>query len=323
MTTAVLTAASTLPTPPTTLAAPHGLSHMGLREGSRHFSFDGEPRLGFRIAAGAAVALGPPTGPADAAPSVLHGFRDWCRERGLRAVVCGLPADLTGAARDAGFTLTPAGAEAILDPRRFDPRGRRWREVRAARNRARARGLRFRWLTPEERTGRRHEIDAVSQAWLRAKRPLELGFAFGGTGALLDPAARAACAEDARGRIAGFITWVPARGGWMLELLRYRPGFMAGLADHLVAASLLAFRDEGCPYASLSGTPLAKIDGAPAWTHAALAALRRAARPLYDADGLRRFKQKFNPTWTPLYLAHTGRLGLPRAALAILRASLV
>ena len=292
---------------------------MGLREGPRRFFFDGGPRLGFRIAAGAAVALGPPAGPPETAPAVLAGFHGWCRERGLRAVVCGLPADLTGAARDAGFSLTPAGAEAILDPRRVEPRGRRWREVRAALNRAPARGLRFRWLSPEERADRRHEIDAVSQAWLRAKRPLELRFAFGGAGALLDPTARAAIAEDPHGRIAGFVTWVPARGGWMLELLRYRPGVMAGLADFLAAASLLTFRDEGCPYASLSGAPLASLDGAPSWT---LAALRRAARPLYDADGLRRFKQKFNPTWTPLYLAHTGRFGLPRAAFAILRASL-
>ncbi len=292
---------------------------MGLREGSRRFFFDGQPRLGFRVAAGAAVALGPPVGPPETAPSVLHGFRDWCCERGLRAVVCGLPADLTGAARAAGYNLTPAGAEAIVDPRHFQPQGRRWREVRAARNRARARGLRFRWMTLEECAARRREIDAVSQVWLRTKRPLELRFAFGGAGALLDPATRAAAAEDAHGRIAGFVTWVPARGGWMLELLRYRPGVMAGLADFLAAASLLAFRDEGWPYASLSGAPLASLDGAPSWT---LAALRRAARPLYDADGLRRFKQKFNPTWTPLYLAHTGRFGLPRAALAILRASL-
>ena len=36
---------------------------MGLREGSRRFFFDGQPRLGFRVAAGAAVALGPPAGP--------------------------------------------------------------------------------------------------------------------------------------------------------------------------------------------------------------------------------------------------------------------
>ena len=318
MTTAALAAAppAPLPAPP---AAPHGLSHIGLREGSRRFFFDGEPRLGFRVTAGAAVALGPPVGPPETAPCVLHGFRDWCRQRRLRAVVCGLPADLTGAARDAGYNLTLAGAEAVLDPRRFHPRGRRWREVRAARNRARARGLRFRWITPEECAGRRREIDTVSQVWLHTKRPIELRFAFGGAGALLDPAARSAIAEDSHGRIAGFVTWVPARGGWMLELLRYRPGVMAGLADFLVADSLLAFRSEGCPYASLSGAPLADLDGASPWT---LAALRRAARPLYDADGLRRFKQKFNPTWTPLYLAHTGRFGLPRAALAILRASL-
>ena len=295
---------------------------MGLREGAGRFFLDGEPRLGFRIAAGAAVALGPPVGPPDAAPSVLGGFRDWCRHRGLRAVVCGLPAELAHAARDAGFSLTPAGGEAVLDPRRFEPRGRRWREVRAALNRARSRGLHFRWMTPEERAIRRHETDAVSEAWLRGKRPLELRFAFGGAGALLDPAARAAAAEDAHGRIAGFITWVPARDGWMLELLRYRPGVMAGLADYLAAASLLTFRDEGCPYASLSGAPLANLTGGSSQTNVALAALRCAIRPLYDADGLRHFKQKFNPTWTPLYLAHTGRLGLPRAALAILRASL-
>ena len=160
------------------------------------------------------------------------------------------------------------------------------------------------------------------QAWLRGKRPPELRFAFGGAGALLDPDARAAAAEDAEGRMAGFITWVPAGDGWMLELLRYRPGVMAGLADYLTASSLLAFRDEDCPYASLSGAPLTNLTACAPWTNAALAALRHAARPLYNADGLRRFKQKFNPAWTPLYLAHTGRFGLPRAALAILRASL-
>ena len=170
-------------------------------------------------------------------------------------MVCGLPAELAAAARTAGFGLTPAGGEAIIDPRRVEPRGRQWREVRAALNRARARGLRFRWMTPEERAIRRHETDAVSAAWLRGKRPPELRFAFGGAGALLDPAARAAAAEDAHGRIAGFVTWVPAHDGWMLELLRYRPGVMAGLADYLTASSLLTFRDEGCPYASLSGAP--------------------------------------------------------------------
>ena len=323
VTTAVLTAAPPTPfAPPAPRGGAHGLSHMGLREGPGRFFFDGEPRLGFRIAAGAAVALGPPTGPPDTAPSVLGGFRDWCRRRGLRAVVCGLPAELADAARDAGFGLTPAGGEAIIDPRRVEPRGRQWREVRAALNRARARGLRFRWMTPEERAIRRHETGAVSEAWLRGKRPPELRFAFGGAGALLDPDARAAAAEDAEGRMAGFITWVPAGDGWMLELLRYRPGVMAGLADYLTASSLLAFRDEDCPYASLSGAPLTNLTACAPWTNAALAALRHAARPLYNADGLRRFKQKFNPAWTPLYLAHTGRFGLPRAALAILRASL-
>ena len=69
VTTAVLTVAPPTPfAPPAPRGGAHGLSHMGLREGPGRFFFDGEPRLGFRIAAGAAVALGPPAGPPETAP---------------------------------------------------------------------------------------------------------------------------------------------------------------------------------------------------------------------------------------------------------------
>ena len=296
---------------------------MGLREGADLFAADGrEACLSFRVNARIAVALGPPVGPATASAGVFRDFRRWCSRRGLRAALCGLPGEHAASARAAGFDITPAGDEAIVDPRRVDLRGKSWREVRAALNRARSRNLSFRWLSLEERIARQSEVDSVSEAWLQGKALPELRFALGSGASILDPRARVGVAEDAAGRLMGFATWVPASGGWMLELLRYRPGAMAGLADYLVASSLLQFRDEGCAYASLSGTPLANVTGETPWAKAALSLLRWSSRPAYNFEGLRLFKQKFNPTWEPLYVAHTGHFGLARASVAILRACL-
>jgi phosphatidylglycerol lysyltransferase len=41
----------------------------------------------------------------------------------------------------------------------------------------------------------------------------------------------------------------------------------------------------------------------------------RNSRPLYNFQGLRTFKSKFNPNWEPRYLAASGMLG-PYLALA-------
>ena len=160
-------------------------------------------------------------------------------------MVCGLPAELAEAARTAGFGLTPAGDEAIIDPRRVEPRGRQWRDVRAALKVAPAPGLRFRCMTPEERASdaMRPSLRPGSAASGELPSPSE--------GPARRPRRPRRRREEPTAASPSFVTWVPARDGWMLDALP--PRRMAGLADYLTASSLHAFRDEGCPYASLSG----------------------------------------------------------------------
>ena len=299
----------------------HDLSYMGLREGTEIFSTEGgEALLGLRISSGVAVGLGSPIGLESRMEAVMGAFRRWAGKRGLLAAMCGLRGEHVRAAEAAGFDVTSVGDEATVDPRDVDLRGRPWREVRASLNRSRRRGLGFRWLSKGESELVGSRLNEVARAWLDKKALPELDFAVGGVGSIRDPDARVGVAEDATRQVLGFVTWVPSKDGWMLELLRYWPGYMAGLADFLVASSLLEFRDEGCAYASLSGTPMANGGGRTVLGRATLAAVRRLARPGYDFEGLRHFKQKFNPVWEPLYLAHTGRFGLARAAAAIMGA---
>ena len=302
----------------------HGLTYMGLREENRIlFSTEGTACIGYVTVAGSAVALGPPCGPRDAAIDLLRLFRSACQRESLRAVLCGLSEEHASAAENVGFRITSVGDEAVIDLAGVDLRGKHWREVRAALNRAGRKDVTFRWIEPEARTpSLQGKLGDVSRLWLTEKRVLELGFALGSMAALADPAIRLGVAIGATGDIEGFASWIPApaSGGWMLEMLRYRPHIMAGMADLLVASSLLGFREEGVRQVSLSGTPLAGGSPHGLTFRSLLRSLLAPARHLYNFEGLRHFKEKFNPSWRQLYIAHSGAAGLPHALWSIARA---
>lgn len=262
--------------------------------------------LGYTVAGRSAVALGPPAGPLESAMSLARDFEERLRTRGLRPVFCGVPKDFAEAVGGIGYRAVPVGDEAVVDPATVSLKGKRWREARAALNRGRRFGLRFRWVSFEQRSsGFIESVMACSDRWLSQKRMPELAFALGDLRSVQDPVVRIGVAEAPNGDVVGLVAWVPVPGkrGWMLELLRATRGCMAGLSDFLVTSSLLSFRDMRVPYASLSGTPFAvepRTDG----RVAALRLLFKPGRRLYDYEGLRHFKKKFNPVWQPLFLAH-------------------
>ncbi|MET0594435.1 MAG: phosphatidylglycerol lysyltransferase domain-containing protein [Polyangiaceae bacterium] len=91
---------------------------------------------------------------------------------------------------------------------------------------------------------------------------------------------------------------VPGRGGWFIEHLLRDPKAPNGTVELLVDAVMRWAAEAGSSWLTLGLAPLAGDVAGP------LGFARRHLRPLYDFEGLRRFKAKLRPSdWMPIYLA--------------------
>ena len=304
----------------------NGISHLQLQPSHRLFRLpEGGAGVGYISQSGCALVPGPPIAPRSAWAALAGAFQEHCGSQQLSPVYCGLGEWGRDFFSERGYSTLKVGDEAVVPLEHMTLTGQPWREVRAALNRAQRYTITFRWLEHSERPAHSSELHAISQAWLARQPWPELRFGLGNLASLHDEHARVAVAEDAAGKLLAFTTWVPvpARHGWMLDLMRYRPSSMAGLMDFLIARALLDFRAQGYHEASLGGVPCSNVgDASQGMLRWVLdAAFQRLRRP-YNPGSLLHFKDKFNPDWQPLYLACAPQQLLPVALLAVVQAML-
>ena len=94
--------------------------------------------------------------------------------------------------------------------------------------------------------------------------------------------------------------------------MRHRPDAPHGTMDFLFAELLLWGRAQGFAWLNFGMAPPAGLETyseALLWSRVG-GFVYRHAEHFYNFEGLRRYKAKFAPQWTPLYLASPGGLAL-------------
>ena len=212
---------------------------------------------------------------------------------------------------DRGYHLFKLGEEALVPLDRVTLEGHGGKMNRQYLRRAERDGIAVRVLEPPEVRARMAELSEVSDDWLRAKQVIERQFSIG----YFDPAylCRFRCAvveENNEGRrILAFANLLegPRREELSVDLMRYR-SHGPTVMDVLMTSVLLWGRDAGYRTFNLGMAPLSSVgDRRGAHQRERLAALIfRRGEQWYNFQGVRYYKQKFNPDWLPRYMAYEG-----------------
>lgn len=261
------------------------------------------------------VALGDPAGPPDRLNGVIRRFLERCRDFGGTPVFYEVTPEQLHRFADFGLTFVKLGEEARVDLRQVTLEGSRGSKFRQAVRRLERDGGTFRVIDPPDVPAVLGELRLVSDDWLAAKSAAEKGFSLG----FFDEAYLQrfpVAVIERHARIEAFANvWRSGDGTELsVDLMRHRTGAPNGVMEALFVHLMLWGQQQRFHWFSLGMAPLSGFEQspvAPLWNRLG-AFLYRHGEPLYNFQGLRAFKDKFDPVWHPRYLAWPGGLRLPR-----------
>ena len=96
--------------------------------------------------------------------------------------------------------------------------------------------------------------------------------------------------------------------------MRYLPEAPQGIMDYLFINMMLWGKQEGYQWFNIGMAPLSGLENhtlAPLWNRLGSFIFRHGEH-FYNFQGLRQYKEKFDPEWEPKYIAVPGGLKLPQ-----------
>lgn len=261
------------------------------------------------------VAMGDPVGDPAAFADLAWEFRELAdRYGGLTTFYQAAPEQLP-LYLELGLRPLKIGEEANVPLAPFSLEGSGRKSLRRAQRDVAKAGCRFdvvpRHRVPEILADLKH----VSDAWLAERSTREKGFSLGRFS--LDYVSRFPAAVVRRdGEIVAFANvWTtPSKNEISPDLMRYRPDAPDGVMEFLLLELMLWGKEQGYERFNLGMAPLSGIENralAPLWSRINALVFRHGEH-FYNFQGLRRYKEKFEPEWSPRYLVAPGGFVLPR-----------
>ncbi|WP_447774748.1 bifunctional lysylphosphatidylglycerol flippase/synthetase MprF [Pseudomonas chlororaphis] len=264
------------------------------------------------------VALYDPIGPTQQRAEMIWQFRDLCDVHHARPVFYQVRAENLPYYMDIGLTAIKLGEEARVDLNRFDleAKGKEMKDLRYTWNRGTRDGLSLE--IHEAGHAPMDELKVISDAWLTGKNVREKGFSLGRFSEDYLKHFRIAIIRF-EGRPVAFANLLETYSHDLasLDLMRAHPEAPKLTMEFMMVGLIQHYKNHGYARFSLGMVPLSGLQprrGAPLTQRLGSMVFRRGEQ-LYNFQGLRRFKDKFQPDWEPRYMAMPAGLD-PLVALA-------
>lgn len=292
-------------------AAPRASAHLALLGDKRLlFHEGGEGFLMYGVHGRGWVSMGDPVSSSpDVRRELAWRFREEADRHGGAAIFYEVGGEDLPLYLDLGLQPRKIGEEARVDLAGFSLEGRARARLRQALRRMDRDGGRFELVPAAGVPPLLDELARVSDEWLARKNTREKRFSLGCFDrAYLSRLPVALVRID--GRIVAFANvWAgSAREELSIDLMRHDDDAPGITMDYLFTQLMLWGRDQGYRSFSLGMAPLAGLEHhrlAPLWNQLG-ALLFRHGGHFYNFQGLRAFKDKFDPAWEPRFLASPG-----------------
>ncbi len=261
------------------------------------------------------VALGDPVGPEDRLNDLIRRFLERCDDFGGVPVFYEIGHIHLHRYVDFGLTFLKLGEEAKVDLTTFTLEGGHASKYRQVIRRLEKDGGSFRIIEPAGVRAIMDQLRAVSDDWLAAKASAEKGFSLGFFDEAYVSRFPVAVIEHG-GRIQAFANiWAgPQNVELSIDLMRYHRDAPKNVMEALFVHMMKWGKEQGYRRFALGMAPLSGFEDSPLaslWNRLG-AFLYAHGDSIYNFQGLRAYKDKFNPNWEPHYLAYPGGLRLPR-----------
>lgn len=279
------------------------------------FSENGRAFIMYAVEGQSWVALGDPVGPETEIAELVWQFRERCDLYGGWTTFYQVGPDFLPIYLDLGLTLQKLGEEARVPLVSFSLEGGRRKGLRHTLRQLEREGCRFEVIPASEVPPLLPEMKAVSDAWLVRKQTREKRFSLGFFNEDYLKWFPAAVIWK-KGRLIAFANlWLGAEKEELsIDLMRYQPEAPSGVIDFLLIKMMAWGQKEGYRWFNLGMAPLSGLEQhalAPLWSRVGTW-IYRYGEHFYHFQGLREYKEKFDPEWQPKYLASPGSLLLPR-----------
>ena len=301
---------------PIAAASPRTSAYLALLGDKRLlFSESGKAFLMYAVSGRSWIVMGDPVGPLEEQRELIWQFQERCDRYDGWPVFYEVREENLSLYVDAGLSFVKLGEEGRVPLAAFRLDGSDRKEFRHVLRTIEKQGCSFDVVPTEAVPAVLPVLNEISDAWLADKKTGEKGFSLGFFKP--DYIERFPAAVVRRGSdILAFATIWPGGGREELsiDLMRHRPEAPHGTMDFLFVHLMLWGKEAGYQWFNLGMAPFSGFDEGPEgplWNRLA-SLLYRHGEYFYNFQGLRRYKEKFGPEWSPRYLAVPSGLALPR-----------
>lgn len=270
------------------------------------FPDEGEGFVSFKVAGGFAMVLEEPVASSDAVrDQLITLFEAHCRGYGLKVAYYRVDAERIAAHQTRGHRTLPIGQEAVVDLATFSIEGPAHKGLRNAVKRSEREGLKVVVHPAPVPDGVLQKVKLVSTEWL-ATGKREAGFSQGCFDLEELRAGTLLTVENPGEEVLAFLNVIPdpIPGEATYDLIRTSANAPGFAVDLLMVKFFEHLKAQAYKQVNLGLAPLSGIDSATNLPEHALKFAYDRMALFSHYQGLRAFKEKFDPTWHTKYLVY-------------------